>query len=486
MTEPANFTGLLRQLPGMPVLVVGDVMLDRYVHGEVERISPEGPVPVFRVLAERMMLGGAGNVVRNLAALEAVPRFVSVVGDDAAGRDLLELIAAESSVLPDIFIESGRQTTIKTRYVAAHQQLLRADRETLAAPPDALVVELRTAAARALHRAGALVLSDYGKGVLTPPLLQDLIVAAREAKRPVIVDPKGPDYTRYRGATIITPNRRELGEASGLPVASDEQIVTAARHVREVAEVEAVLVTRSQEGMTLVTADGTIHIPVEAREVFDVSGAGDTVTAVLALALAAGADFAAAARLANLAAGIVVGKAGTATVRLAELEEALRRVDLSAGGHKLVDADTAARLAGAWRAEGLRVGFTNGCFDLLHPGHVSLLSQARAACDRLIVGLNSDASTRRIKGEGRPVQGETARAVVLSSLASVDLVVIFEEDTPLRLIEALRPDVLVKGADYSLDQVVGADFVQGYGGRVLLADLTAGFSTTRTIRSIRR
>src|SRR5690606_21084923 len=196
------------------------------------------------------------------------------------------------------------------------------------------------------------------------------IVAAREAKRPVIVDPKGPDYTRYRGATIITPNRRELGEASGLPVASDEQIVTAARHVREVAEVEAVLVTRSQEGMTLVTADGTIHIPVEAREVFDVSGAGDTVTAVLALALAAGADFAAAARLANLAAGIVVGKAGTATVRLAELEEALRRVDLSAGGHKLVDADTAARLAGAWRAEGLRVGFTNGCFDLLHPGHV--------------------------------------------------------------------------------------------------------------------
>lgn len=478
--------GVTRRFAGLPLLVVGDAMLDRYIYGEVERISPEGPVPVFRVLRESAMLGGAGNVVRNLAALEARPRFVSVVGDDQAGQSLLGLLADEPAVVADVAIEAGRQTTIKTRYVAAHQQMLRADQETVAPPQPATIDRMLDAALAVIPQCAAIVLSDYGKGVLTPDMTARLIEAARAAGRPVVVDPKGADYRRYRGATVITPNRRELAEATRLPTGTGEEIVAAARHLLDLTETAAVLVTRSQEGMTLVTPGGVEHIPAEAREVFDVSGAGDTVTAMLALALAAGAGFGDAARLANAAAGIVVGKAGTATVRLAEVEDALRRADLRAGGHKLVDAETAARLAQAWRAEGLRVGFTNGCFDLLHPGHVSLLAQARAECDRLIVGLNSDASVRRLKGEGRPVQNEFARAIVLSSLATVDLVVIFEEDTPMRLLQAVRPDLLMKGADYTVETVVGAEFVQSYGGSVRLADLAEGYSTTRTINNMRR
>jgi len=486
MGNPVDLAAGLARIRDIRILCIGDVMLDRYIYGEVERISPEGPIPVLRIDRERAMLGGAGNVVRNVVSLGGEAAFVAVVGDDSAGREIVGLVGREPRILPDVLIEAGRRTTIKTRYIAAHQQMLRADVETSDAARPETLERLREVAAAEIVQCSALVLSDYGKGVLTPEVVEALIAIGRAAGVPVVVDPKGIDYSRYRGADIVTPNRRELAEATRMPVGGDEEIVAAARWLIAQSGVERVLVTRSQEGMTLVAADGHEHLLAEAREVFDVSGAGDTVVAALAAGLGAGMEVADAARLANVAAGIVVGKAGTATVEADEVAGMLHKADLLAGVNKLVPLDRAVERVSSWRAAGLRIGFTNGCFDLLHPGHVALIAQARAACDRLVIGLNDDASVRRLKGPERPVHGELARGTVLSSLGSVDLVVLFAEDTPVRLIEALRPDVLVKGSDYTVDQVVGADLVRNWGGRVMLADLLPGFSTTATVAKLRR
>ena len=477
MTDDAHAMATrVQSLRGVRVLCLGDVMLDRYVYGEVTRVSPEAPIPVCRVTDERAMLGGAGNVARNLAALGAGIEFITVIGDDPAGSEIAGLAAELDGAEITVLTAPGRRTTVKSRYIADGQQLLRADRETEAAIPTDIENDIIGRLDEVIAGVGAVVLSDYGKGVLTPVLVNRVIEVARAAGKPVVVDPKGPDYGVYRGATMLTPNRRELAEASRMADGSDEEIVAAARHIVTSCGVESVLVTRGGDGMTLVDGASAIHLAAEAREVFDVSGAGDTVVATTAAALAAGLDAGTAAGIANVAAGIVVAKAGTAVAGADEIVDALRAGELLSVGLPVARDRVA-----TWRAHGLTIGFTNGCFDLIHPGHVSLLSQARAACDRLIVGLNSDSSTRRLKGDGRPVQGEAARAAVLGSLASVDLVVIFDDDTPIELITALRPDVLVKGADYSIDQVVGGDLVERYGGRVLLATLEPGHSTTATI-----
>ncbi|QJE74052.1 D-glycero-beta-D-manno-heptose-7-phosphate kinase [Aerophototrophica crusticola] len=477
----SDLSSLVDALPKARVLVVGDVMLDRFTYGKVERISPEAPIPVLRVEREAAMLGGAGNVANNLAALGARATLLSVVGEDAAGAELSRLLTATLGQADGLVVEAGRQTTTKVRFIAGSQQLLRADQETVASIADGSAGKLIQKADALLRDAAVLVLSDYGKGVLTDELTSMLIALARRHGKPVLVDPKGSDYGRYRGATAVTPNRKELAQATGLSVTGDSAVAAACRLVMDRAGIGAVVATRSEEGMSVVTADGATHLRAEAREVFDVSGAGDTVMATLAAALAVGADLPAAARLANAAAGIVVGKVGTAVVRPEELRGALRRSGWAADDAKVASLEGAVERVERWRRLGCRVGFTNGCFDLLHPGHVSLLTQARAACDKLVVGLNSDASVKRLKGESRPVQSELARATVLASLASVDLVVVFGEDTPLELIQALRPDVLVKGADYTVDTVVGAPFVQSYGGQVVLAELVDGQSTTRTI-----
>jgi D-beta-D-heptose 7-phosphate kinase/D-beta-D-heptose 1-phosphate adenosyltransferase len=482
MTDRSSLAAQVDAMRGARVLCIGDLMLDRFIYGDVERISPEAPIPVVRIRREISMLGGAGNVVRNLVALGAKPAFVSVVGDDDAGREVGGLIGALDGVDPCLVVEPGRQTTIKLRYIAGSQQLLRADRETASAIAEITCRRVVDMIERLLPRVDLVVLSDYGKGVLCSGVLQATIQAARAAGRPVVVDPKGSDYQIYAGASLLTPNRKELAEASKMPVGSDEEIVAAARHLLEACAVDAVLATRSQDGMTLVTSDGEPrHLPAEAREVFDVSGAGDTVVATLAAALAGGVPLPQAAQLANVAAGIVVAKVGTAVAYAKEVAAAIHTQELLLDDTKVMGWDRLLDQAERWRHRGWRIGFTNGCFDLLHPGHVSLLRQAKAACDRLVVGLNSDASVQRLKGPTRPVQNETARATVLASLEAVDAVVLFDQDTPLELITALRPDVLVKGADYTIDKVVGADVVQAHGGKVLLADLEAGHSTTATI-----
>ena len=485
MTEISTLVERVERLKATGVLCIGDAMLDRFVYGAVDRISPEAPIPVLRVEREAAMLGGAGNVVRNLVALGAAPAFLSLIGDDAAGRELQGLVAEHPSIISAIVVDGGRQTTIKTRFVASSQQLLRADRESTRAVGHEARARLLADADRLLPAAAVLVLSDYGKGLLAPPMAEELIRRARALGKPVVVDPKGTDYGIYRGATVLTPNRKELRDATGFPVECDEDIVDAARQLIERCGLEAVLVTRSQDGMTLVQADGAVHhLPAEAQEVFDVSGAGDTVVATLAAALGSGASLVEGARIANAAAGIVVAKVGTAVAYAHEVIAALHQDDLLRDEGKIAESDAALEMVLRWRRKDLKVGFTNGCFDLLHPGHVSLLNQAKAACDRLVVGLNSDASVARLKGPSRPVQSEAARATVLASLASVDLVVIFGEDTPLELIETLLPDVLVKGADYTVDKVVGAEVVQARGGKVVLAELIDGCSTTNTIKRL--
>jgi D-beta-D-heptose 7-phosphate kinase/D-beta-D-heptose 1-phosphate adenosyltransferase len=487
MTPPEaslnDLADYVKRLSRASVLVVGDAMLDRYVYGEVTRVSPEAPVPILTVTREVAMPGGAGNVVRNLIALEAAAAFVSVVGDDQAGSDLTGLIGGQQGVEPWLLVQGGRTTTLKTRYIAQGQHLIRADREETIALPEKLSERLIRIASDAMAATSVTVLSDYRKGVLGADVAPRLIAAAKALGRKVIVDPKGTDYTRYSGADIVTPNRRELGEATGLAADSESGIVAAAQVLLQRHNFGAVLVTRAEDGMSLITADAIRHYPGEAREVFDVSGAGDTVVAALAAAIAVDVPIFEAARLANIAGGIVVGKVGTAVARQNDLLAALQPV--TGALRKIVTGATAAEAAERWRSRGYKVGFTNGCFDLLHPGHVHLLEQCRAMCDRLIVGMNADASVKRLKGPTRPVQPEAARAAVLASLASVDLVCLFEDDTPLSILTLIKPDLLMKGADYTVETVVGAKEVESWGGKVALAELLPGHSTTATLARLR-
>ena len=481
--QAAELIDAIRSLKRGTALVVGDAMLDRYVYGNVNRVSPEAPVPVLAVERELAMPGGAGNVVRNLTALGVAVAFISVVGDDQAGSDLTGLIGGQPGVEPWLLVQGGRATTTKTRFIAAGQQLLRADHEVVAPVHPRLADRVVRIASDAIAATAVVVLSDYGKGVLAGGVAERLIAAAQAAGRRVLVDPKGRDYSRYAGADLITPNRAELGEATGMPVDTEEAIVAAARALRDAHGFSAVLVTRSEDGMTLLEGDVVRHFPAEAAEVHDVSGAGDTVMALVAAGIASGQKMPVAARLANIAAGIVVGKIGTAVAREADLLDA---ISVERGTlRKVVSTASAAEQVERWRRRGWRVGFTNGCFDLLHPGHVHLLEQARSWCDRLVVGLNSDASVKRLKGPARPIQAEAARAAVLASLASVDCVTLFEDDTPEALIRALRPDVLVKGADYTVEQVVGGELVSEWGGQVRLAQLLPGQSTTATVARIK-
>jgi len=466
------------------VLVLGDLMLDRFIYGSVERISPEAPVPVMAIARTAAMLGGAANVARNVATLGGQVTLLGVVGADSAADDLRAQLAGLPTIRSELIVDASRPTTVKTRHIADRQQILRTDVESRAplapAIADALLARLRDA----LEHAQIVVLSDYAKGVLTDGLTASAIALARAAGRAVLVDPKSRSFEKYRGAAVLTPNRHELQAACGRDCDTDEQVVAGARAILADAVCDTLVVTRGRDGMSIIPAHGeATHMRTTAREVFDVSGAGDTAVAAMALGLAHGAPISAAVSLANMAAAIVVGKHGTATVTAGEIIARLDHADDALSG-KHFTLESVRDLVGRWRALDQRVAFTNGCFDLLHPGHVALLNQARKSADRLVVGLNSDLSVRRLKGAGRPVQGEVARATVLASLKSVDAVVIFQQDTPLELIAALQPDVLLKGADYTVERVVGAELVLQHGGKVVLVDLVPAHSTTGTIERL--
>jgi D-beta-D-heptose 7-phosphate kinase/D-beta-D-heptose 1-phosphate adenosyltransferase len=468
---------LLERVRGVRVACVGDLMLDRYVYGEVSRISPEAPIPVLQRRRTTAMPGGVGNVARNVAALGGTAQLGAVAGLDAAGDELAALIAAEAGIENAVERRAGVATTVKTRFVAAGQQLLRLDEEAAAL----LAVETE-----AFSGASVFLLSDYAKGAVSDLVIAQALSTAEATGATVVIDPKGRDFARYGAVDLIKPNASELAAATGLPVDSDEEVEAALKAVLHAAAAKAIVVTRAGKGMSLMRRGGLVkHFPGRAREVFDVSGAGDTGLAALGLALGAGASLETAVEFAILASGVVVGKAGTAVVTPAELIDA-EMSQHAAGAHaKVMPLEELAHVVEGWKRQGLKVGFTNGCFDILHRGHVAYLAQARSWCDRLVVALNTDASVRRLKGEGRPINDLDSRAVVIGGLASVDRVTSFDEPTPLALIERLRPDVLIKGADYTREGVVGGDLVESWGGEVKLATFEDGYSTTGTIEKMR-
>jgi D-beta-D-heptose 7-phosphate kinase/D-beta-D-heptose 1-phosphate adenosyltransferase len=466
--------------------VIGDLILDCYLHGDVSRISPEAPVPVVRSLSEKSVPGGAANVVANLATLGIFVDVVGLTGMDEAREHLIGLLHRHGRVgVAGVIAVAGRPTTRKLRVLGAHQQIVRVDQEDTSPFAEAIEDRMVAAAFAAIDPADVVILSDYGKGALSDRVLRAIIDRCNAREKQVLVDPKRLDLSAYQGASILTPNRKELSAATRLPCETDAEATAAAARAQEMSGA-SILLTRSEKGMSFFSAaQAPIHLATVAQDVFDVSGAGDTVIAVLAASLAANLTIRDAMKMANHAAGIVVAKVGTACVTVEELYASLasETASPSVNDGRHVALAEAVALRWAWAREKLTVGVANGCFDLLHPGHISLIRQAAETCDRLIIALNSDASVRRLKGPSRPIQDESARAAVIGAIKGVSAVILFEEDTPLELLTALQPDILVKGADYSEDQVVGADIVRARGGRVVLAPLSPGQSTTKLVKA---
>ncbi len=469
--------------PSAPaILVVGDVMLDRYLEGAAERISPEAPVPVLRVRRSFERPGGAANVAVNVAAMGGIPLLVGVIGEDAEGDRLRTVLTGDTASAAHLLATSSIRTTTKTRLVAGHHQIARFDEERILGD-EASRARLVERIGDLLPQARLAVISDYAKGVCDAAVCRSVIEGSRRLGIPVIVDPKGDDFAKYAGATVITPNRSEAAAVVDFPINSADDAIRAGRLIRERFGVDAAVVTLGEQGMVVVAADDVAVIPTQARRVFDVTGAGDTVVATLAVALGEGAALRDACYLANAAAGLQVARLGTGRITRSEVTEALDRQAEASRGKVLGLADLKAAVQRA-RAEGRTIGFTNGCFDILHHGHVALLDAAARECDLLVVGVNSDASVTRLKGPPRPFVPAAARQAVLAALSSVAWVCEFDADTPLELIRAIEPDVLVKGADYRPDQVVGADIVLARGGRVVTPLFVPDVSTTNLVDRI--
>jgi D-beta-D-heptose 7-phosphate kinase/D-beta-D-heptose 1-phosphate adenosyltransferase len=467
----------------LKVLVVGDLMLDRYILGEVDRISPEAPVPVLRHAQHYERAGGAANVAMNLAGLGCQALLAGFWGEDTDQAKLAELLDAAKIDAVGV-VTTPLPTISKTRIVGRQQQLLRLDIESKEKPSAEDQQRLRERVEQLVSKVHAVVLSDYAKGAVSEELCGVVIRAARAASVPVLVDPKSPDFSKYAGATMVCPNLNELAVATGVGTHEMEALLKAGEAQRVEHKLQYLAVTMSEKGIRVLSEGGTYHSPARAREVFDVSGAGDTVIATLAAALAGGLKIETAVELANLAAGIVVGKMGTVPIAQHELVAALTPSSGIRGGEKVLDGERLAKRVAEWRAAGETIVFTNGCFDLLHVGHVTLLEECHRFGSKLVLGLNSDASVCRLKGTTRPVVGEKERARVMAALAAVDAVVLFDEDTPIELIRAVRPDVLVKGGDYSVETVVGHEDVIAAGGRVEIVPIVEGFSTTNIVKKL--
>ena len=474
---------LTNKISSIKIAVIGDIMLDRYYFGDVQRISPEAPVPVANIVRENYCLGGSANVVNNLASLGVQVSVAGIIGNDTNGESLLDLMSMQNIDTSGVIIEENRPTTAKLRVLGAKQQMLRLDFEqktpTTSTQQAYLLEWLQKLLDSGLN---GVIISDYGKGLCTDSLCKGVIQRAKMANIPVLVDPKGREWTKYSGADYITPNVKEIGEALGREVTNeDETAIQAACDVMARYAIENVVVTRSEKGVSLLNSSKQLHDKATALEVFDVSGAGDTMAATFMAGIAGGLEQRSALKMANLAAGIVVGKVGTQPVLLPELLETVRSVERESGyEQRIVSSKQAAQLIKLWQANGKKVIFTNGCFDILHIGHASYLAAAKKLGDKLVVGLNSDNSVRKLKGETRPLVDQAARAGLLANLAAVNLVVIFDEETPEQLLSELKPDVLVKGGDYNVDEVLGREFVS----EVRILPFVDGYSTTDVVNKI--
>ena len=496
-----DLKNLLKDLNPRTILVVGDLMLDHYIHGDVTRNAPEStpdaPVPVLATTYESLLPGGAASVVANIGGLGATARVLGAIAHDRAGDSLKTLLQSYKADTQYISLVTDRPTTVKMRFVtgAAQKLLLRTDYEKaqpLSAHDEAqLIAHLEGA----MKDCGAVIMSDYGKGVLTPAVMRAVIKQAQAQNIPVLVDPKGRDFTIYSGADFITPNAKELGEATHMPTLTQDDVIKAATHLIETTHIQTIIAKRSEHGMSVISkGQPALHLPATAQQVLGVTGAGDTVIATLAVALSAGLSVAQAATLANEAAGIIVAQPGTTPITRAELQTALSAVthaDTTREAPVLHDWAAARAQIDAWKDAGEKVGFTNGCFDILHYGHVNYLNRARERCDRLVIGLNADASITRLKGQGRPVHEELSRGAVLAALGAVDMVVFFgadqaDDDKPVRLIEALHPDICFKGGDYKVEDLPEAAVVFAYGGAFEIMPMYEGHSTTSAIRKMQK
>jgi D-beta-D-heptose 7-phosphate kinase/D-beta-D-heptose 1-phosphate adenosyltransferase len=477
----------------LKVLVIGDIMLDRYIHGDVERISPEAPVPVLRHARRYERAGGAANVAMNLAGLGCQTFLGGFWGSDSEQVELAAIL--ERAGIDTVGVVSTSLPTIsKTRIVGRTQQLLRLDIESRDTPSAAEAQRLHDRATELVVKVHAVILSDYAKGALSAALCEAVIRAARAAGIPVLADPKTPDFSKYTGATTVCPNLGELAAATGIPAHHTNELLRAGQVLVTEHDLKFLTVTMSEKGISVLrpaspaglgpASPGVYHSPARAREVFDVSGAGDTVIATLAASLAGGLQIETAVELANLAAGIVVSKVGTVPIAAHELVAALTPSSGLTAGEKILDLERIKLRVAEWRASGETIVFTNGCFDLLHVGHITLLEDCRRFGSKLVLGLNADASVCRLKGPTRPIVSERERARVMAALAAVDAVVLFEEDTPLELIRALKPNVLVKGGDYTIETVVGHEDVIASGGRVEIVPTVEGFSTTNIVKKL--
>lgn len=466
----------------MKVLCVGDIMLDRFSYGKVERISPEAPIPVLKQTKELSMLGAAGNVARNVASMGSVAVLIGVIGEDEAGSLLKMQLEDEPQITDQLSSEADRVTTVKIRYIANGQQLLRVDNEDSHDVSGDAENEICANILKTASACKAILLSDYAKGCVTPAVINACLTAAKCHSIPIIVDPKGTDFSKYGAVDVLKPNAKELSDATGLPTNSDDEIERALNALLQTSDAKCVLVTRSEKGLSFIQRGHKVrHVQTVKREVFDVSGAGDTSLTALGIALGSKADITIASEFALSAAGIAVGKVGTATVTMDEIRNDIRSRNSTRSDTSDYDEESIFNRVADWKRQGLKVGFTNGCFDILHAGHLSVLQFAANHCDRLIVGLNSDASVKRLKGEQRPINGEIDRQILLTGLKPVDAVIIFDDDTPQSLIERLQPDLIVKGGDYTPETVVGADTVLANGGQVLIAPILEGRSTTSII-----
>lgn len=502
MPSAHPISAYISQFSAARVLVIGDVCLDRFVRGTVTRISSESPIPVMVSKQESRMLGQAGNTFANLVGLGVQATLLSVIGHDREGDMLCALVEASGADPRSLLVNVNCPTTIKTRYMAGHQQVFRVDTEGALSCAPSIEGQLIEKLTALIPTQQAVILSDYGYGVLSSAVIRAAIAAAQAARIPVLVDPRGSDLSKYAGATVATPNRKELSEATGgAPTDTDSQVVLAAEKLMQQSGIQALVATRSQDGMSIVEPHSPpVHLRTTAREVFDVSGAGDTVIATIAAALAVGSSLVEAAGLANIAGGIVVGKVGTTPIRAQELLDMIAEGDTqiavtpvtagATGKAVLTDWASALEQVERWQARGLKVGFTNGCFDILHAGHVNYLNAARAQCDRLVLAINTDKSVQILKGPTRPINNEVSRATVMAGLGAVDMVVFFGaenvggDNTAKAIIQHLKPDVYFKGGDYTIETLPEAPIVHAYGGTIQLMDVTEGHSTTNIIHKI--
>ena len=500
-----DISSYVDKFKGTKVLVIGDIMLDRFEYGKVERISPEAPVPVFKFAREKVMLGGAGNVVANLVSLGCRTTFIGIIGDDFNGEMIVSLLKKSGAHSHTLKL-SDYPTIIKTRFIANNNHLLRADQEDPMPFDETLIPKFLAILQKAVSRADIVLVSDYNKGLVNSKVCPKIIEICRKAGKKVIIDPKGADYSKYSGATLVKPNLKEFSEATGRkydPKSADfrRDIISGAKLLFEKYGIQNLIVTLSEHGMMTISSgdpDNAVHIPTAAREVFDVSGAGDTSLAALGAALGAGVPVPEAARLANAASGIVVAKLGTATVSADELRQALQSRQRGAEEckkpysekklnpeRKIITLEQAAEIVNSLRAENKKIGFTNGCFDCCHLGHISSFIKAKEACDVLFVAVNSDSSVKRHKGENRPLQDEKTRSLLLASLEYIDYVIIFDEDTPLGIVERLRPDIVAKEG-YTLDRWPEGRLAESYGGKAVILPRIDGYSTTGMLAKLNK